>query len=102
MKRFIKRIFPVLLSAFILVSTGWYLLEYDPGFTRDILLQQARHLEESGRHNAAVWMYNLAYEYFGSNDAVAIELADKFIEEQIGYPITMVSNGPGRDDIIYR
>ena len=24
------------------------------------------------------------------------------IEEQIGYPITMVSNGPGRDDIIYR
>ena len=80
MKRFIKRIFPVLLSAFILVSTGWYLLEYDPGFTRDILLQQARHLEESGRHNAAVWMYNLAYEYFGSNDAVAIELADKFIE----------------------
>ena len=25
-----------------------------------------------------------------------------FIESQIGYPITMVSNGPGRDDIIYR
>ena len=26
----------------------------------------------------------------------------EFIEEQIGYPITMVSNGPGRDDIIDR
>ena len=26
----------------------------------------------------------------------------EFIESQIGYPITMVSNGPGRDDIIYR
>ncbi|MDE7334586.1 MAG: adenylosuccinate synthase [Lachnospiraceae bacterium] len=26
----------------------------------------------------------------------------EFIEEQIGHPITMVSNGPGRDDIIYR
>ena len=26
----------------------------------------------------------------------------EFIEELIGYPITMVSNGPGRDDIIYR
>ncbi len=26
----------------------------------------------------------------------------EYIEEQIGYPITMVSNGPGRDDIIYR
>lgn len=26
----------------------------------------------------------------------------EFIEEQIGYPITLVSNGPARDDIIYR
>ncbi len=26
----------------------------------------------------------------------------EFIEEQIGFPITMVSNGPGRNDIIYR
>ena len=26
----------------------------------------------------------------------------EFIEAQIGYPITMVSNGPGRHDIIYR
>lgn len=26
----------------------------------------------------------------------------EFIEEQIGFPITMVSNGPGRKDIIYR
>lgn len=26
----------------------------------------------------------------------------EFIEGQIGYPITMISNGPGREDIIYR
>jgi adenylosuccinate synthase len=26
----------------------------------------------------------------------------EFIEKQIGFPITMVSNGPGRNDIIYR
>lgn len=26
----------------------------------------------------------------------------EFVEKQIGYPITMVSNGPGREDIIYR
>ena len=26
----------------------------------------------------------------------------EFVEKHIGYPITMVSNGPGRDDIIYR
>ncbi|NCC44739.1 MAG: adenylosuccinate synthetase, partial [Clostridia bacterium] len=26
----------------------------------------------------------------------------EFVEERIGFPITMISNGPGRDDIIYR
>ena len=26
----------------------------------------------------------------------------EFVEEQIGFPITMISNGPGRHDIIYR
>ena len=26
----------------------------------------------------------------------------EFVEEQIGFPITMVSNGPGREDIIYQ
>ncbi len=26
----------------------------------------------------------------------------EFIEEQIGFPVTIVSNGPGRDDVIYR
>ena len=26
----------------------------------------------------------------------------EFVEKHIGFPITMISNGPGRDDIIYR
>lgn len=26
----------------------------------------------------------------------------EFVEERLGYPITMISNGPGREDIIYR
>jgi len=26
----------------------------------------------------------------------------EFVEEKIGFPITMISNGPGREDIIYR
>ena len=26
----------------------------------------------------------------------------EFVEKEIGYPITMISNGPGRNDIIYR
>lgn len=80
MNRFMKRIFPILLATLIVVSTGWYLFEYDPDFTRDILLQQARIMEENGNRNASVWLYNLAYERFGSNDEIAIELAYKFIE----------------------
>lgn len=39
-----------------------------------------------------------AYEELPENCRRYIE----FIEEKIGYPITMVSNGPGREDIIYR
>lgn len=38
------------------------------------------------------------YEKLPENCKAYVE----FIEEQIGYPITMVSNGSGRDDIIYR
>ena len=26
----------------------------------------------------------------------------EFVEREIGYPITMISNGPSREDIIYR
>ncbi|MBR2765822.1 MAG: adenylosuccinate synthase [Blautia sp.] len=38
------------------------------------------------------------YEDLPANCRAYIE----FIESQIGYPITMISNGPGRNDIIYR
>ena len=33
---------------------------------------------------------------------VGKELRRKFAEKEIGVPITMVSNGPARSDIIYR
>ncbi len=39
-----------------------------------------------------------SYEQLPENCRKYIE----FIEEKIGFPITMVSNGPGRNDIIYR
>ena len=80
MKRLIKRIFPLILAALIVFSIGWYLLEYDPAFTRDVLLKSARQLEQSGNHTAAVWLYNLAYEQTGGSDAIAIELAEQFKE----------------------
>lgn len=80
MSRIIKRIFPLLLTFLILFSIGWYLFEYDPAFTRDVLLHQARRLEDKGNHSAAVWLYNLAYDHTGGSDEVAIELAEKFKE----------------------
>ncbi len=78
MKRAIKIIVPLLLSIAIVLSIGWYLFEYDPDFTRDVLLQQARRLEDSGNHAAAVWFYELAYAQSRNNDQVAIELAQQF------------------------
>ena len=42
-----------------------------------------------------------AYLYLSGTPFRAIS-SGEFIEEQIGYPITMVSNGPGRHDIIMR
>ncbi len=48
------------------------------------------------------WKYDIRgirkYEELPENCRRYVE----FIEEQIGFPITMVSNGPGREDIIYR
>ena len=38
----------MILAALILFSIGWYLFEYDPQFTRDVLLRQAQKLEENG------------------------------------------------------
>ncbi|MBR4972196.1 MAG: leucine-rich repeat domain-containing protein [Oscillospiraceae bacterium] len=78
MKRLIQRIFPLILAALIVFSIGWYLFEYDPAFTRDMLLKSARQLEQNGNHSAAVWLYNLAYDQSGGSDAVAIELAQQF------------------------
>ncbi len=78
MKRFLKVIVPLLLAVAILFSIGWYLLEYDPEFTRDLLLSQARLMEKNGNMTAAVWFYDLAYAQSIENDHVAIELAEKF------------------------
>ena len=78
MKKAFKIIIPVLLSAAILLSIGWYLFVYDRSFTRDILLQQARYSDMSGRVELASWFYDLAYEYTGQDENIAIELANQY------------------------
>lgn len=78
MKKALKIIIPILLVLLILASIIWYLLVYDPAFTRDFLLQQARRSESKGDHATASWFYNLAYEQSQGNEDVAIELAEQF------------------------
>lgn len=78
MKRFLRRIFPLLMAAAILLSIGWYLFAFNPGFTRELLLQQARRFEDKGKHTAAVWCYNMVYRQFDGSDEVAIEMAQQF------------------------
>ncbi len=78
MKRVLKRILPILLVIVVICSTAWYLLVYDPEFTRDMLLAQARYFESKGNHTASAWLYNQAYASADNNEEVAIELAEQF------------------------
>ncbi len=78
MKKTFKILIPILLVIAILFGTGWYLFEYDQGFTQDLLLSSARYFESHGKHTTAQWFYNMAYRQAADNDSVAIELAEKY------------------------
>lgn len=78
MKKALRVILPILLALVILGSTVWYLLIYDPGFTRDTILTAARNFDKTGHHKVAAWLYDLAYQQSGGGDEVAIELANHY------------------------
>lgn len=78
MKNSSKRIVPILLALLIIASLVWYCFVYDRDFTRDMLLNQARHQSTSGNPKVASWFYDLAYEHSGQDESVAIELANQF------------------------
>ena len=78
MKKAFRIIIPLALTIAILFCAGWYLLVYDRAFTRDILLNTARKLEDSGNLTASAWFYKYAYRQAGDNDAVAIELSNQY------------------------
>lgn len=78
MKLFLKRCVPFFVALGILASIGWYLLVYDREFTRDILISQARHLDSMGNPDWAAKLYDLAYDYTGKSEDVAIELANQY------------------------
>jgi len=78
MKRFLKVAVPIVLAIVIVLCIGWYFFQYNTAVTRDLLLQQARRQELAGKHDSAVWFYNLAYDLCDDNDRVAIELSQQF------------------------
>ena len=78
MRRFLMIAVPLLLAILIVLSISWYFFQYDTAWTRNTLLQYARRMEDEGNRNLAVWLYNLAYECSGDDDAVAMELAQQF------------------------
>lgn len=78
MKKFTRFLVPLLLAVVIIASCGWYLFVYDRDFTRDMLLQQARYNDLHGNSRLSSWFYNLAYEYSGQDQNVAIELANQY------------------------
>lgn len=81
MKRSVKRILPILLGILVICSIIWYLGVYDRAFTQDVLLANARFFDNNGNHGIAAWFYDLAYKQSNNDEAVAIELAEKFKED---------------------
>ena len=78
MKKLIHILVPLLLVCVLVISIGWYLFVYDRNFTRDMLLQQARNNDLKGNNALSSWFYNLAYNYSGQDENVAIELANQY------------------------
>ena len=78
MKKIMRIVLPLLLILAIIGSIGWYLFSYDRGFTRDVLLQQARFHDLHGNSRMSSWFYDLAYNFSGRDGNVAIELANQY------------------------
>ena len=78
MKKFLRILVPILLAIAIIASIGWYLFVYDRDFTRDTLLGQARYHDLHGNSRLSSWFYDLAFEYSGRSENVAIELANQY------------------------
>ena len=78
MKKFAKILVPFLLAALVLGCTVWYLFVYDRDFTRDFLLNRARYNDMYGNSKLASLFYDIAYEFSGQDENVAIELANQY------------------------
>lgn len=78
MKKALKIIVPIVLGLAIIVSAVWYFIQYDRGFTQDILIACARKAEDNGNRSLSAFFYNWAYRQSDEDEAVAIELAEQY------------------------
>lgn len=78
MKKALRVIVPLVLVLAVLACCAWYLLVYDRDFTKEMLLNHARSLEEAGKYEAAAWVYDLAYFQSSHEDSIALELAEQY------------------------
>ena len=81
MKKAIRFVVSLVLIIAIIGSIGWYLFVYDRDFTRDTLLGQARYHDLHGNSRMSAWFYDMAYDYSGRDENVAIELANQYIAD---------------------
>lgn len=78
MKKFFRFIISLVLGLLVVASIGWYLFSYDRDFTRDTLLSQARFHDEHGNSRMSSMFYDMAYNFSGQDEHVAIELAQQY------------------------
>lgn len=81
MKKALRILVPLLLAIFIIACIVWYLFDYDPQFTRDMLLNEARYFTDAGNERLSSLFYDLAYRYSDQDEDVAIELANQYKSE---------------------
>ena len=79
MKKFLRVFLPILLSVLILGGCVWYFLVYDRDLTRDLLLGGARFFEQQGSAAISGWLYDLAFDNFGDNDEITLELVQQHL-----------------------
>lgn len=80
MKKALRIIVPLLLALSLIAGSAWYFLVYDPAFTKELLLDHARKFEASGNHTISAFLYDVAYYQSSKDDAVAIELAQQYLD----------------------
>lgn len=76
MKKFVKRIFVLLLICLLIASAVWYMFVYDRSTVRDVLIEMARTCAAHDNYDGATWFYDLSYKISDGEQNVAIELAD--------------------------